>query len=64
MYAHTKHTQAIAPLRILSIDIKCAATREGEFKEAGKDSVVQIANVVVVQGQTEPIVKNVLTLGK
>lgn len=40
--------QKIAPLRILSIDIECAG-RKGIFPEADKDSVIQIANMVVVQ---------------
>ena len=40
--------QKIAPLRILSIDIECAG-RKGIFPEAEKDSVIQIANMVVVQ---------------
>ena len=59
---HT-HTQAIAPLRILSVNIQCAAMRKGAFPEADKDPVIQIANVVVCQGETEPFVKNVFTLG-
>lgn len=36
--------------------------RKGHFPEAEKDPVIQIANVLSVQGQAEPLVKNVLTL--
>lgn len=36
--------------------------RKGHFPEAEKDPVIQIANVLSVQGQVEPLVKNVLTL--
>jgi DNA polymerase elongation subunit (family B) len=52
----------MAPLRILSFDIECAG-RQGHFPEAQHDSVIQIANCVTVQGQPEPIIKNVFTLG-
>ena len=51
----------IAPLRILSFDIECQG-RKGYFPEAEKDPVIQIANVVSVYGQPDPIVKNVFTL--
>jgi DNA polymerase delta subunit 1 len=51
----------IAPLRILSFDIECAG-RKGVFPEANVDPVIQIASVVNVQGQPEPIVQNVFTL--
>ena len=55
--------QAIAPVRILSFDIECAAEK-GTFPEAQRDPVIQIANVAVLQGETEPFVKNVFTLGR
>ena len=55
--------QKIAPLRILSFDIECAG-RKGVFPEAEKDPVIQIANVVVCQGEKEPFVTNVFTLDK
>jgi len=51
----------IAPLRVLSFDIECQG-RKGYFPEAEKDPVIQIANVVSVYGQKEPVVKNVFTL--
>ena len=54
--------QAIAPVRILSFDIECAAKKKGAFPEAQRDPVIQIANVAVLQGETEPFVKNVFTL--
>ena len=54
-------SQTIAPLRILSFDIECAG-RKGTFPEAKIDPVIQISNVVVVQGDCEPIIKNIFTL--
>ena len=39
----------IAPLRILSYDIECAG-RKGVFPEAKIDPVIQIANMVTIQG--------------
>ena len=53
--------QAIAPLRILSFDIECA-TRKGIFPEAEKDRVIQIANVMQIQGEPEFLFKVILTL--
>ncbi|CAM9288465.1 unnamed protein product [Ectocarpus sp. 8 AP-2014] len=52
----------VAPLRILSFDIECAG-RKGHFPEADKDPVIQIANVVKVQGSEDVVAKNVFTLG-
>jgi DNA polymerase delta subunit 1 len=40
---------SIAPLRILSFDIECAG-RKGIFPEASIDPVIQIANMVTIQG--------------
>lgn len=51
----------VAPLRILSFDIECAG-RRGIFPEANKDPVIQIANMVIRQGDQEPFVRNVFTL--
>ncbi|KAJ2763197.1 DNA polymerase delta catalytic subunit, partial [Coemansia nantahalensis] len=51
----------VAPLRILSLDIECAG-RPGVFPEAKIDPVIQIANVVTVQGQRQPFIRNVFTL--
>uniref|UniRef100_A0A7S3QWA8 DNA polymerase n=1 Tax=Dunaliella tertiolecta TaxID=3047 RepID=A0A7S3QWA8_DUNTE len=52
----------IAPLRVLSFDIECAG-RKGHFPDASIDPVIQIASMVTVQGESKPIVKNVMTLG-
>ncbi|KAK9470006.1 DNA polymerase family B-domain-containing protein [Dipodascopsis tothii] len=51
----------MAPLRILSFDIECAG-RKGIFPEADVDPVIQIANVVKVNGEAKPFVRNVFTL--
>lgn len=51
----------IAPFRILSFDIECAG-RRGVFPEPNKDPVIQIANMVVRQGDKDPFLRNVFTL--
>lgn len=51
----------VAPLRILSFDIECAG-RKGIFPVPEKDSVIQIANMVICQGQRDPFIRNVFTL--
>ena len=51
----------VAPLRILSFDIECAG-RKGVFPEPEKDPVIQIANMVINQGDKDPFVRNVFTL--
>lgn len=51
----------IPPLRILSFDIECSG-RKGVFPEASIDPVIQIANMVILHGQTTPIIRNVFTL--
>jgi DNA polymerase delta subunit 1 len=53
--------QKIAPLRILSFDIECAG-RKGVFPEAKEDPVIQIANIVTIQGEKTPAIKNIFTL--
>ncbi|XP_071955316.1 DNA polymerase delta catalytic subunit-like [Antedon mediterranea] len=53
--------QKVAPFRILSYDIECAG-RKGIFPEPDKDPVIQIANMVICQGQKDPFVRNVFTL--
>jgi DNA polymerase delta subunit 1 len=53
--------QKVAPLRILSFDIECAG-RKGVFPDADIDPVIQIASMLTIQGQSKPIVKNVMTL--
>lgn len=51
----------VAPFRILSFDIECAG-RKGIFPEADKDPVIQIANMVIRQGDHDPFIRNVFTL--
>ncbi|XP_076115768.1 DNA polymerase delta catalytic subunit-like [Mytilus galloprovincialis] len=51
----------VAPFRILSFDIECAG-RKGIFPEAEKDPVIQIANMVQKQGESEPFIRNIFTL--
>lgn len=51
----------VAPLRILSFDIECAG-RKGVFPEPEKDSVIQISNMVMRQGEKDPFIRNVFTL--
>ncbi|XP_014256451.1 DNA polymerase delta catalytic subunit isoform X2 [Cimex lectularius] len=51
----------VAPFRILSFDIECAG-RRGIFPEANMDPVIQIANMVLLQGQQEPFIRNIFTL--
>ena len=36
---------------------------QGHFPEAEKDPVIQIASLVTEQGQSAPVVRNVMTLG-
>ncbi|XP_040565732.1 DNA polymerase delta catalytic subunit [Lepeophtheirus salmonis] len=51
----------VAPFRILSFDIECAG-RKGIFPEAIVDPVIQIANMVIIQGEKEPFIRNILAL--
>lgn len=51
----------VAPVRILSFDIECAG-RKGVFPEPEKDPVIQIANMVINQGNKDPFIRNVFTL--
>lgn len=51
----------VAPFRILSFDIECAG-RKGIFPEPQHDPVIQIANMVIRQGEMEPFIRNVFTL--
>ena len=53
--------QKCAPLRVLSFDIECSG-RQGIFPEAKQDSVIQIANMVMLQGEKDPFIRNVFTL--
>ncbi|XP_058756521.1 DNA polymerase delta catalytic subunit-like [Vicia villosa] len=51
----------MAPFRILSFDIECAG-RKGHFPEPTQDPVIQIANLVTLQGEDQPLIRNVMTL--
>lgn len=51
----------VAPFRILSFDIECAG-RKGIFPEPQHDPVIQIANMMIRQGDSEPFLRNVFTL--
>ncbi|XP_059054186.1 DNA polymerase delta catalytic subunit [Achroia grisella] len=51
----------VAPIRILSFDIECAG-RKGIFPEPNHDPVIQIASMVIRQGEKEPYLRNVFTL--
>ncbi|CAH1389959.1 unnamed protein product [Nezara viridula] len=51
----------VAPFRILSFDLECAG-RKGIFPEPNHDPVIQIANMVVRQGEHEPFIRNIFTL--
>uniref|UniRef100_A0A1I7XHW6 DNA polymerase delta catalytic subunit n=1 Tax=Heterorhabditis bacteriophora TaxID=37862 RepID=A0A1I7XHW6_HETBA len=49
-------------LRTLSLDIECMG-RRGVFPEPNEDPVIQIANMVKVEGQSEPFIRNCFVLG-
>lgn len=51
----------IAPMRILSFDIECAG-RKGIFPEPEHDPIIQIANMVITNGEKEPFIRNIFTL--
>ncbi|KAH9668769.1 DNA polymerase delta catalytic subunit [Citrus sinensis] len=51
----------MAPFRILSFDIECAG-RKGHFPEPTHDPVIQVANLVTLQGEKQPFIRNVMTL--
>ncbi|THG23491.1 hypothetical protein TEA_028792 [Camellia sinensis var. sinensis] len=51
----------MAPFRILSFDIECAG-HKGHFLEPTHDPVIQVANLITLQGQDQPFVRNVMTL--
>lgn len=51
----------MAPFRILSFDIECAG-RKGLFPEPTHDPVIQVANLVTLQGESQPFIRNVMTL--
>ncbi|VDN05380.1 unnamed protein product [Thelazia callipaeda] len=54
---------SIAPLRILSFDIECT-NRQGIFPESHTDAVIQIANMVKIEGENEPFIRNCFVIGE
>lgn len=52
---------SLAPLRVLSFDIECQG-RNGHFPDANFDPVIQIASVLSIQGQEQPLIRSVFTL--
>ncbi|KAJ1352810.1 hypothetical protein KIN20_009233 [Parelaphostrongylus tenuis] len=52
----------VAPIRTLSFDIECMG-RRGVFPDASEDPVIQIANMVKVEGESEPFIRNCFVLG-
>lgn len=53
----------IAPIRVLSIDIECAA-KAGRFPNAELDPVIQISNICVEFGCKDPIVQKLFSFKK
>lgn len=53
---------AVAPIRTLSFDIECMG-RRGIFPDASEDPIIQIANMVKVEGESEPFIRNCFVLG-
>lgn len=51
----------IAKMRVCSFDIECAG-RRGVFPDPQIDPVIQIANIVIRQGEKEPFIKCIFTL--
>ena len=51
----------IAPVRIFSFDIECLS-QKGKFPVPESDSVIQIANICQIHGESEPFIRNVFTL--
>eukprot|EP00761_Pharyngomonas_kirbyi_P003062 gb/GECH01003066.1/.p1 GENE.gb/GECH01003066.1/~~gb/GECH01003066.1/.p1 ORF type:complete len:1039 (+),score=172.93 gb/GECH01003066.1/:1-3117(+) len=58
----TGQGSTIAPVRVMSFDIECAG-EDGHFPVPDKDPVIQIANCVLRQGESQPFIKNVFVLG-
>lgn len=66
----------MAPLRTLSFDIECMGRRGikksfyeflkfclGIFPEASQDPIIQISNMVKIEGHSEPFIRNCFVLG-
>ena len=63
LIAHAPEGQwsKLAPFRVLSFDIECAA-RKGHFPDATLDPVIQIAAMVTLQGEQAPLHRLILCL--
>uniref|UniRef100_A0A915DAH8 DNA polymerase n=1 Tax=Ditylenchus dipsaci TaxID=166011 RepID=A0A915DAH8_9BILA len=59
---NTSEWSGIAPLRTLSFDIECLG-RRGIFPEASQDPIIQIANMVKIEGEPEPFIRNCYVVG-
>ena len=51
----------MSPMRVLSFDIECAG-RKGTFPDPKHDPVIQIANSITIQGESQPCIRNVFNL--
>ncbi|PIA36036.1 hypothetical protein AQUCO_03400141v1 [Aquilegia coerulea] len=51
----------MAPFRILSFDIECAG-RMDLLPKPSHDPVIQVANLVILQGEDQPFIRNIMTL--
>eukprot|EP01018_Ginkgo_biloba_P018765 Gb_15179 [translate_table: standard] len=61
-YRRTARNMSYCQLEVdIFFDIECAG-RKGHFPEPNQDPVIQIANLVTLQGEDRPFVRNVLTL--
>ncbi|OTF71242.1 hypothetical protein BLA29_008581, partial [Euroglyphus maynei] len=60
-YEPDEKWSSIAPLRVLSFDIECAG-RKGIFPEPEHDPIIQIANYVTRQGESEPFIRVIFCL--
>ncbi|MCQ2816626.1 MAG: hypothetical protein MJ252_05085 [archaeon] len=61
--SHLGEYSKIAPIRILSIDIECAA-EGGHFPTAEKDPVIQISNICTEFGKDEPFCQKMFSFKK
>lgn len=53
---------AIRASHLAALELRAPAALQGHFPEAEKDPVIQIASLVTEQGQSKPLVRNVMTL--
>ncbi|KAL7076229.1 hypothetical protein ACQ4LE_004584 [Meloidogyne hapla] len=60
--ASSHEWSGVAPLRTLSLDIECMG-QQGSFPDASRDPIIQIANMVKLEGEPEPFIRNCFVLG-